>query len=89
VLWRAGIAIGAGAAIGKDQTMPDPLKKALDLSQKIVKGVDEGQSNDAPIDLPGTHRERSAENPGQVVDKRTGKLEKPDKDPDNLIDRRE
>ena len=64
-----------------------PLKKALDLSEKIIRGVDEGQSEDAPIDLPGTHRERSAEDPEQVVDKRTGQVEKPDKDPDNLVDR--
>jgi hypothetical protein len=67
--------------------MPDPLKKALDLSEKIVRDVGEGQSEDAPIDLPGTHRERSAENPEQVVDKQTGRLEKPGKDPDNLVDR--
>jgi len=64
-----------------------PLKKTLDAAEKFIKGVDEGQSEDAPIDLPGTHRERSAENSEQVVDKRTGKLEQPDKDPDNLVDR--
>jgi hypothetical protein len=79
---------GDAAPVGKGRIMVDkPLKKALDLSEKIVRGVDEGQAEDAPIDLPGTHRERSAENPEQVVDKRTGQIEEPDKDPDNLVDR--
>ena len=56
--------------------MPDPLKKALDLSEKIVREVGEGQSDDAPIDLPGTQKQRSDEHPEHVVDKRTGQLER-------------
>jgi hypothetical protein len=37
--------------------------------------------------MPGTHRERGAEDPDQVVDKRTGQVEKPDRNSDNLVDR--
>jgi hypothetical protein len=52
------------------------VEKALEKSRKIAEGfvgnVQEGQSEDAPVDLPGTQKERAAEHPEHVVDKRTG-----------------
>ena len=66
--------------------MPDPLKKTLDLAEKVVHGTPEGQAEDAPVDLPGTHKERHPEDPDRVVDKRTGQVERKGNAPETIRD---
>ena len=62
------------------------LEKSRKLAEKFVNTVDEGQSEDAPVDLPGTYKERGAEHPEHVVDKRSGRPDKKtierERDPD-------
>jgi hypothetical protein len=66
--------------------MPDPLKKVLDASENLIHGVKEGQSDDAPVDLPGTHKERHPEDPDRLVDKRTGHVERKGNPPEKIRD---
>lgn len=54
--------------------MHDPLKMALDFSERIIHGVKEGQSTNAPIDIPGTHKQRDAKDCNHIVDLRTGEV---------------
>jgi hypothetical protein len=54
--------------------MQDPLKKALDFSERIIHGVKEGQSNNAPIDIPGTHQQRDSKDCNHITDLRTGEV---------------
>jgi hypothetical protein len=54
--------------------MPDPLKKALNFSERIINGVKEGQSNNAPIDIPGTHQQRDSKDCNHITDLRTGEV---------------
>jgi hypothetical protein len=63
-----------------------PLKKALDLSEKLIHGVKEGQSEDAPIDIPSTHKQRDPDDPEHVTDLRSGQKERKGNAPETIRD---
>lgn len=54
--------------------MYDPLKKALNVSERFINGVKEGQVDNAPIDIPGTHKQRDSKDCNHVTDLMTGEV---------------
>lgn len=45
------------------------LKKIYETTQKVFDRVEEGSSEDSPVDLPGTFKERGKDDPHRVVHK--------------------
>lgn len=60
------------------------FKKAYEKTKALFDRVEQGQSEDAPVELPGTFKERSADDPQRVVHKppeRTSEPENAVRDP--------
>jgi hypothetical protein len=44
------------------------LSKAFEKVRNLIAGVEKGQADDAPIDLPGTHKRRDTSGQERVAD---------------------